>query len=89
MIIMTFTPKDIIIDKLLQLADFTNGKNLTIKYTNIQRIYLFYHHLLKHLTLLQWKDIYVYKSHSEVLHNDNFRPDLYHCVLGVRKPYHL
>lgn len=36
---MTFTPKDTGKDKLLQLADFTNGKNLTIKYTNIQRIF--------------------------------------------------
>lgn len=76
---------DTIIDKLLQLADFTNGKNLTIKHSNIQIIYLFHHHPLKYLTLLQGKDIQVYKSHSEVLHNDKFCPDLYHCVVGVRK----
>jgi len=30
-IIVTFTLKDTSIDKLLKLADFTNGKNLTIK----------------------------------------------------------
>jgi hypothetical protein len=30
-IIMTSPPKDTSIDKLLQFADLTNGKNLTIK----------------------------------------------------------